>query len=325
MSEDLITVKNVHRYYPVYRGVLFRSLIGHVQAVDDVSFTIPRGSTFGLVGESGCGKTTMAKLLLRIERPTSGSLLFRNGNIPTLKDQELKQYRRSVQAVFQDPYSSLSPRMAVWEIIGEPLIGIGGYSRQDIKQRARELLTLVGLHPSVLGQYPHQFSGGQRQRIAIARALASSPELLVLDEPVSALDVSIRAQIMNLLKDLQEQLGITMLVIAHDLPVVRYVSQQIAVMYLGKIVESGPADAVYANPQHPYTQALLAAVPRIQPKAKRTGIQVKLEGEVPSPLNPPSGCRFRTRCPFAFEKCSEVVPEYHEVAAGHQVACHLFM
>ena len=323
MSEGLLTAEAATKHFPVKRGVLIRTLLGYVRAVDGISFSVTKGITFGMVGESGCGKTTVAKLLLNIERPTSGAMYFRDGDIHAMGRAELLTYRQSVQAVFQDPYDSLSPRMQVWEIVGEPLIGLGRHSRNDIKDRAGELLERVGLHPDMRRQYPHQFSGGQRQRIAIARALATNPELLVLDEPVSALDVSTRAQIMNLLKDLQEQFNLTMFMIAHDLPVVRYMSHQIAVMYLGQIVESGPAGEMYSEPLHPYTQALLAAVPTIRADRKRSQVQLKLSGEVPSPMNPPSGCRFHPRCPHAFDRCSQVAPELVEVAPGRTVACHL--
>ncbi len=324
MSEVLLSAAAATKHFPIKRGVLVRTLLGYVRAVDGVSFSVTKGITFGMVGESGCGKTTVAKLLLNIERPTSGNMYFREGDIHAMKGAELLTYRQSVQAVFQDPYASLSPRMQIWEIIGEPLIGLGRYSRNEIKDRAGELLERVGLNPNMRRQYPHQFSGGQRQRIAIARALATNPELMVLDEPVSALDVSTRAQIMNLLKDLQAQFNLTMFMIAHDLPVVRYMSHHIAVMYLGQIVESGPAAEVYSKPLHPYTQALLAAVPTIRADGKRSQVQLKLSGEVPSPMNPPSGCRFHPRCPRAFDRCSQVEPELVEVAPGRTVACHLY-
>ena len=324
MNEALITADGVKKHFPIMRGVVFRSVLGYVRAVDGISFTVPKGATFGLVGESGCGKTTVAKLLLRIEHPTEGTMYFREENIHELDGANVKKYRKSVQPVFQDPFSSLSPRMQVWEIIGEPLIALGELSIKDIKDRSGELLDRVGLHPGMRTRYPHQFSGGQRQRIAIARALASNPEAMILDEPVSALDVSIRAQIMNLLWDLQQDFGLTMLIIAHDLPVVRYMSQQIAVMYVGQIVEVGPSEQVYEKPLHPYTQALLAAVPSVRADGKRAEVELKFHGEVASPMNPPSGCRFHPRCPYAFERCSQEEPELREVAPGQRVACHLY-
>ena len=324
MNETLITADGVKKYFPVMKGVVFRSVLGYVRAVDGISFAVSKGATFGLVGESGCGKTTVARLLLRIERPTEGSMYFHEQNIHSMGDAGAKGYRKSVQPVFQDPYSSLSPRMQVWEIIGEPLIALGESSLKEIKNRSGELLERVGLHPSMRTRYPHQFSGGQRQRIAIARALASNPEVLILDEPVSALDVSIRAQIMNLLRDLQEDFGLTMIIIAHDLPVVRYMSQQIAVMYLGQIVEMGPSEQVYDNPLHPYTKALLAAAPSVRADGKRAEVNLEFKGEVASPMNPPSGCRFHPRCPYAFERCSQEEPQTRELAPGQSVACHLY-
>jgi oligopeptide transport system ATP-binding protein len=324
MAEPLVFADRLVKHYPIYRGVVIRSLLGRVRAVDGVSFTIEKGTTFGLVGESGCGKTTIARLLLRIQVPTQGVLRFRSKDIAGLRGKDLKEYRRRVQAVLQDPYSSLSPRMRVSEIIAEPLLIQGGKTRSEIVARVNELLRRVGLSPTAAKGYPHQFSGGQRQRIAIARALAPEPELLILDEPTSALDMSTRAQIMNLLMDLHVDFGLTVMIISHDLPIVRYMSEKIAVMYLGEIVESGSSAKTYANPLHPYTRALLSAVPRVNRLSGHSKLELRLSGEVPSAMNPPSGCRFHTRCPFAFDKCHRIVPELQVIEEDHSVACHLF-
>jgi len=288
-----------------------------------VSFAIRKGNSFGLVGESGCGKTTLARLLLRVEAPTSGAVYFRGKDIFRQQGAELRQFRRAVQAVFQDPYSSLSPRMQIWETVTEPLRVSGRHTQKELKEQAARLLQTVGLHPHHINSYPHRFSGGQRQRIAIARALSSNPDFVVLDEPTSALDVSIRAQIMNLLRDLQKDLGLTFFTISHDLPGVGYVSDTIAVMYLGTIVEMGPGTRVYDNPLHPYTKVLLSSVPT--PFAEDSGKRerVTVRGEVPNALNPPPGCRFHPRCPFAMPVCSQVTPQAREGEAGHVVACHL--
>ena len=318
----LLQVEGVRKYFPVTKGTVLKKLIGYVKAVDGVSFPIRQGETFGLVGESGCGKTTIAKMILLIESPSEGSITYEGKHINSLKGVGLKHYESSVQVVFQDPYASLDPRMRLWKIITEPLKAVQNVSTTQAKERAAYLLETVGLSPGALNLYPHQFSGGQRQRIAIARALSSDPKFLVLDEPVSALDVSIRAQIMNLLKDIQKKFDLTMFIIAHDLGVIRYMSDTIGVMYLGRIVEIGPADRVCSNPLHPYTQSLLASAlsydPDVQP-----GEQV-ITGEVPSPFNPPSGCSFHPRCPFVMEHCSKDLPALKKHESGQKVACYLY-
>ena len=321
-SNTVLKVSGLKKYFPVTKGLVFSKLLGNVKAVDGVDFVVREGETFGLVGESGCGKTTVAKLILLIEQPTDGVIEFEGKDINSLRGDDLMDYRRLVQAVFQDPFSSLNPRMRVWQIITEPLIVGQGISMKQAKERAAELLTTVGLIPDNMHLYPHMFSGGQRQRIAIARALSSSPKFLVLDEPVSALDVSIRAQIMNLLKDLQKQFSLTLLIIAHDLGTVRYMSDTIGVMYLGQLVEKGTSDAVYSNPLHPYTQALLSSTLPFDPDEAST--QFVIKGEVPSPLNPPSGCRFHPRCPQVMDHCSGEPPALKEEEPGHLVSCYLY-
>ena len=321
-TKPILNVRGLKKYFPVTKGVIRRSIVGHVQAVDGVDFTIRPGETFGVVGESGCGKTTLSKLLLLIEKPTEGVIEFDGRDIHGLDKEGLSDYRSAVQPVFQDPYASLNPRMPVWEIISEPAIINQKLSPSQAKERAAELLGIVGLSRSSVNLYPHQFSGGQRQRVAIARALSCNPRLLVLDEPVSALDVSIRAQIMNLLKALQQQYDLTLFMIAHDLGVVRYMCETIAVMYLGQIVEMGPAEKVYSNPLHPYTQALFSSALPYEPDAKTERLVIK--GEVPSPLDPPSGCRFNPRCPMVMDVCPGARPVLKEVEPDHYVACYLF-
>ncbi|MEK7815073.1 MAG: oligopeptide/dipeptide ABC transporter ATP-binding protein [Chloroflexota bacterium] len=322
MAEALIQVENLQKYFPVTKGLILMKTVGYVQAVDGISFSIREGETFGLVGESGCGKTTTSKLILRLERPTGGRILLNGHDIQTFKGAELKEYRTTVQAVFQDPWSSLSPRMRVRDIIAEPLVVNRQVSAHEVEERVAEVIQQVGLHPEQAKNYPHEFSGGQRQRIAVASALASYPKLIILDEPVSALDVSIRAQVMNLLKDLQEQYQVAYLLIAHNLATVRYMAHQTAVMYLGQIVEHAETEELYQNPLHPYTKALFSAALPSHPDLIREDIV--LSGEVPSPINPPSGCRFHPRCPFAMDKCAVEVPVYKEVAPGHRVSCHLY-
>ena len=321
-GDTLLSVRGVKKYYPVIKGILRGRTLGFVKAVDDVSFEIKKGQTFGLVGESGCGKTTLSRLLLRAERPTSGVIEFEGKDISEFDRGDLREYRSLVQPVFQDPYSSLSPTMQVWEIIAEPLIVQQKVSAARAKERAAYLLETVGLSPQNLSQYPHQFSGGQRQRIAIARALSCNPRFLVLDEPVSALDVSIRAQLMNMLKDLQKQFDLTLFIIAHDLGTVRYMSDTICVMYLGQIAEMGSADRVYSRALHPYTQALLSSALPFDPEEASKKFDIK--GEIPSPLNPPSGCRFHTRCPLVMSHCSGEPPIQQEVEPGHYVSCYLY-
>ena len=321
-SEPLVRVDNLKKYFRVTKGLVLMKTVGYVQAVDDISFTIEEGETFGLVGESGCGKTTTSKLLLRIEDPTDGQIRVDGEDIQTLKGENLKEYRTKVGAVFQDPWSSLSPRMRVRDIVAEPLVVNRNMSRADVQSRVAEVLEQVGLHSQQADNYPHEFSGGQRQRIAVASALAPQPKLIILDEPVSALDVSIRAQVMNLLKSLQQQYNVAFLLIAHNLATVRYMAHRTAVMYLGEIVEQGETESLFKDPLHPYTKALFSAALPSHPDLIREDIV--LAGEVPSPLNPPSGCRFHTRCPFAMEKCSTEVPEYKQVDSDHGVSCFLY-
>jgi len=322
MSDNLVEIRDLKKHFPVTKGLIFQETIGLVKAVDGVSYAIGAGETVGLVGESGCGKTTTMKMILMLEKPTSGSIIFRGQDIQGLAGKDLKAYRKGVQAVFQDPYSSLNPRMRVGDIIAEPLAVNEAFSRAQLKERVQALLSLVGLRPGAADLFPHEFSGGQRQRIAIARSLSLNPSLIILDEPVSALDVSIRAQIMNLLQDLQEQFSVSYLLIAHDLAAVLHLSTTIAVMYLGKIVELATSEQLRTQPLHPYAQALFSAALPSHPDEQRE--EIIITGEIPSPLNPPSGCRFHPRCPFAKPVCSEVEPVLKQVETGHQVACHLF-
>lgn len=322
MTQELLRVEKLKKYFPVTKGLILMKTVGYVQAVDGVSFTINEGETLGLVGESGCGKTTTAKLILKLETPTEGNIYLNGQDIQSIRGPELREFRTQVQAVFQDPWSSLSPRMKVREIVSEALVVNRKVSRQEKDDRVDEVLNQVGLHPSQADLYPHEFSGGQRQRVAVASALASYPKLIILDEPVSALDVSIRAQVMNLLVDLQAQTGIAYLLVAHNLATVRYMAHQTAVMYLGQIVEYSPTEELYQNPLHPYTKALFSAALPAHPDDQRE--EIVLTGEVPSPINPPSGCRFHPRCPFAMDRCSVEVPLQLDKGNGHMVACHLY-
>jgi len=319
--EDVILdVRNLYKHFPITKGFIFQKKVGAVRAVDGVSFSIRRGETLGLVGESGCGKTTTGRAILRLQEPTSGEAYFEGRNIFKLGKEDLRRMRRDMQIIFQDPYSSLNPRMTVGDIIGEPL-EIHNLARgKDKQRRVQELLEIVGLSPYHANRYPHEFSGGQRQRIGIARALAVNPKLIICDEPVSALDVSIQAQVLNLLEELQKEFGLTYLFIAHDLSVVKHISDRIAVMYLGRIVEVAEAEELFANPQHPYTEALLSAVPIPDPAIRRE--RIILPGDVPSPVNPPAGCRFHTRCLYAQESCRINDPELVDYwGNGHSVAC----
>jgi len=324
-DEPLVHIENLKKHFPIRRGIIFQRQVGAVQAVDGVSFDIHRGETMGLVGESGCGKSTTGRTMLRLYPPTGGSVLFGGKDIFKSNGRDLLAIRRQAQMIFQDPYASLNPRWTVNAIVGEPLWVHGLAKGRAQTERVQELLKLVGLNPMYVNRYPHEFSGGQRQRIGVARALASDPEFIICDEPISALDVSIQAQVVNLLEDLQNKLGLTYLFIAHDLSMVRHICDRVAVMYLGKIVELAPKDELYSNPLHPYTQALLSAVPVPDPKAERQRQRIILTGDVPSPVNPPSGCRFHTRCPIAQSVCSEQEPEWRDptVSGGHWVACHL--
>jgi oligopeptide transport system ATP-binding protein len=322
-KQVLVRVESLKKYFPITRGIVIQRQVGAIKAVDEVTFNVYQGETLGLVGESGCGKSTTGRTILQLYRPTAGNVYFEGEDLVAMKGERLRRQRRRMQMIFQDPYASLNPRMTVGSIVGEPLEVhnvAGGKERQE---RVQELLEMVGLNPYFVNRYPHEFSGGQRQRIGVARALALNPSFIVCDEPISALDVSIQAQVVNLLEELQEQLGLTYLFIAHDLSMVRHISDRVAVMYLGKIVELTDRDTLYANPQHPYTEALLSAVPIPDPEVEETRKRIILEGDVPSPANPPAGCNFNTRCAKVMDVCHRVDPEFKEIAPGHWCACHL--
>ncbi len=320
-AEVLLEVKDLKMHFPIYRGLLRRQ-IGAVHAVDGISFKVHRGETLGLVGESGCGKSTTGRAVLQLYKPTAGDVNFEGSSLMGLKNEDLRVMRRKMQMIFQDPYASLNPRMTIGEIVGEPLQVHNIASGKEVQDRVAQLLQLVRLNPAFASRYPHEFSGGQRQRIGIARALALQPSFIVCDEPISALDVSIQSQVVNLLQELQDQFGLTYLFIAHDLSMVRHISDRVAVMYLGVMVELADSNDLYTNPLHPYSQALLSAVPIPDPVLEAKRKRILLEGDVPSPVNPPSGCRFRTRCPIAEGICAEQRPEFRELKPGHFVACH---
>jgi peptide/nickel transport system ATP-binding protein len=322
-QHPLLSVEDLKVYFPIKSGIVLERRIGDIKAVDGVTFDLERGETLGLVGESGCGKTTVGRTVLRLYKPTEGRILFEGEDIATFPEKRMRSLRRRMQMVFQDPYSSLNPRQNVGNIVGEPMRVHGLAAGRDVEEQVQHLLDVVGLPKDAGNRYPHEFSGGQRQRIGLARSLALNPDLIIADEPVSALDVSIQAQIINLLEDLQEEFDLTYMFIAHDLAVVRHISDRIAVMYLGKIVEVSPADELYVSPLHPYTMALLSAVPIPDPVVERNRGRIILTGDLPSPANPPSGCRFHTRCPFRQpERCDDVVPELRMIGGPAAVACH---
>ena len=318
-QEAMLSVRNLKMYFPVGGSLFEKKKL--LKAVDDVSFDLYPGETFGLVGESGCGKTTVGRTIVRLYQPTAGQIILNGKDIAPLTEKEVLPYRSRMQMIFQDPYASLNPRMTVASIVGEPL-RYQGMSAKEINDRVRELVECVGLKEDHLSRYPHEFSGGQRQRIGIARALASKPDFIVCDEPISALDVSIQAQIINMLEELQARFGMTYLFVSHDLSMVRHISKRVAVMYLGHIVEMAPVNELYANMLHPYTKALMSAVPIADPDAAEKSKRIVLQGDVPQPINPPSGCPFRTRCPYADKGCAEQIPELKDMGGGHMVACH---
>ncbi len=320
-QQNFIEVKNLKKYFGG-GGIIKKKPF--VKAVDDISFSITKGETFGLVGESGCGKSTAARTIIRLYQPTSGSVIFDGTDIAKLSEKELKPYRRRMQMIFQDPYASLDPRMTVQHIVAEPLTTLSISARSENEERVAQCLRMVGLEPGHMEKYPHEFSGGQRQRIGIARALITQPDFIICDEPISALDVSIQAQVVNMLQALQEQLGLTYFFIAHDLAMVKYISKRMGVMYVGQLVEVSPSEELYRAPLHPYTIGLMRAIPIADPRLAKLKQEVSIEGEIPSPFNPPSGCRFSPRCPHAMEICREISPVLKEVSPNHFVACHLF-
>ncbi len=322
-TNTLVDVRDLKMHFPLTRGIVLQRVVGHVRAVDGISFSIERGQTLGLVGESGSGKTTIGRTMVRLYKPTGGQILFEDQDLAKMEGERLRQIRRRVQMVFQDPFASLNPRFTIGSIIAEPMHIYGIASKDEIRERTLELLRVVGLRSEYIDRYPHEFSGGQRQRIAVARALSINPEFVIADEPVSALDVSVRAQVLNLLQRLQRQFNLTYLFISHDLSVVRHVADRIAVMYLGKIVELADRDELYSSPKHPYTKALLSAVPIPDPQIEKRRQRIILSGDLPSPINIPSGCRFHTRCPMAQQICREVEPAFeHKAGRAHYAACH---
>jgi oligopeptide transport system ATP-binding protein len=321
-NNTLVRVEGLKMHFPIMRGILLRRPVGYVKAVDGVSFDVKRGETLGLVGESGCGKTTTGRVILQLYRATEGSIEFEGKDLTELRGEELRSLRPRMQMIFQDPYASLNPRMTVNELISEPMLIHTNMNRRERDAAVREMLELVGLNPKFQRRYPHEFSGGQRQRVGVARALALNPQFIVCDEPISALDVSVQAQIVNLLEDLQDKFGLTYLFIAHDLSMVRHIASRVAVMYLGKIMELAARNELYENPLHPYTQALLSAVPVPDPAVEQNRKRIILEGDVPSPSAPPPGCVFHTRCPIAIDVCRQTVPEWRQIVPGHYVACH---
>ncbi len=323
-EQPLLDVKNLVMHFPLTQGIIFQRKVGAVQAVDGISLSVKKGETLGLVGESGCGKSTTGRAILQLYKPTSGEVNFNGRDLTKLDSGEMRKMRRHLQMVFQDPYASLNPRMTVGNIVSEPMQIHKLVPKGERTQRVQELLQTVGLNPYFANRYPHEFSGGQRQRVGIARALAANPDFIVCDEPVSALDVSIQAQVVNLLEDLQEQFGLTYLFIAHDLSVVRHISDRVAVMYLGKIVELADRNELYDDPLHPYTKALLSAVPIPDPVIEKRRERIILTGDVPSPINPPSGCHFHTRCPYVMEVCKKIDPIFADQGRSHFVACHLY-
>jgi oligopeptide transport system ATP-binding protein len=322
-NKVLVEVKGLKKYFPIKKGIISRT-VSNVKAVDDVSFTINKGETLGLVGESGCGKTTIGRTIIKLYEPTDGQIIYNGVNIAKHSPKEMIEYRRKMQMIFQDPYASLNPRMTVGDIIGEAIDIHKLMAGKERLERVQYLLERVGLNSEHANRYPHEFSGGQRQRIGIARSLAVQPDFIICDEPISALDVSIQAQVVNMLEDLQNELGLTYLFIAHDLSMVKHISDRIGVMYLGKLVEIAESNELYAHPTHPYTQALLSAIPVPDPDVSAAKKRIVLEGEIPSPIDPPAGCRFKGRCRYATAKCSEIDPVLKEVSPGHMVACHLY-
>jgi oligopeptide transport system ATP-binding protein len=322
-TNNLIEIKNLKKYFPIKKGLLNRT-VSNVKAVDDVSFAIKKGETLGLVGESGCGKTTTGRTIIKLYEPTDGQIIYNGVDIAKYSPSQMIEYRRKMQMIFQDPYASLNARMTVGDIIGEAIDIHKLMTGKDRLDRIQYLLERVGLNSEHANRYPHEFSGGQRQRIGIARALAVQPDFIICDEPISALDVSIQAQVVNMLEDLQNEMGLTYLFIAHDLSMVKHISNRIGVMYLGKLVEVAESNELYAHPTHPYTQALLSAIPVPDPDASAAKKRIVLEGEIPSPIDPPPGCRFKGRCKYATAKCSEVDPELKDIGGGHLVACHLY-